>query len=399
MTEIPFGYVKEGKIYRTGWSDFPDKEIGEVRDDNIEKSTEFFQERFTDLESKVIEVTTKIDESENKGSFLMKLVHLRDQLPEHDGLGDYSTLRSKIDQYETLVRDIIQKNRERNTEIKTALIEEAGELEDIVNWKEATEKAHDLKARWIKTGSAEEEKNEELETSFWGIVTHFFDRKKQFYEDKQKLIVHRQNKYEELVQEAQNLGALRGKERFDKVKDLKARWKENGGIPSEQYQPLHDAFYKALKGGKKPFTSNVDYTGVLSKLEEIKKGTIPFNKEEIDAIKKSTFRDKARSQEKFKVLNLIPILSEREFVMKLAYKRFPDYAKLEMEKKQNVKRGILNDLIQRDKEDLKIYEENSANFSSSDGSMNKLVENKIKGQKKKIEVKTQLLEWIDSGEF
>ena len=116
-------------------------------------------------------------------------------------------------------------------------------------------------------------------------------------------------------------------------------------------------------------------------------------------MKKSAFKERSRSPEKTKVLKLIPLLMERDFILKIANKRFPDFPKLEKEKKKNIKQGILNDLIQRDREDLKIYEENSANFSSSDGSMNKLVEGKIRGQKKKIEVKTELLTWIESGDF
>ena len=400
MTEIPFGYVKDGKIHRNGWGDFEDKEIGEVRDDDIEKSSDFFRERFEDLKSKVLEVTSKIDTTENKGSFLMKLVHLKEQLPTHDGLGDYLSLLEKINQYESLVRDIIQKNRQRNTEIKSALIAETSVLDEITNWKEATEKAHDIKARWIKTGSAEEEKNSELEEEFWAKISHFFDRKKQFFEDKQKLSDYRKRKYEELVMEAERLVDLHGKARFDKVKELKEQWKENGGIPAEQYLPLHDNFQKALKGGKKKyFGKTIDYKKILKELEAIKSDHEKLDKKELDHIKKSIFKDRVRSEEKNQVLKLIPLLLERDFVLKLAHKRFPDFPKLDKEKKNGIKRGILRDLIQRDTEDLKTYEENSANFFSSDGSMNKLVESKIKGQKRKIEVKTQLLAWIDSGDF
>ena len=50
-----------------------------MRDGDLGKSAHFFQERFSDLEKKVVEVIEKIDSSENKGSFLMKLIHLKDQ--------------------------------------------------------------------------------------------------------------------------------------------------------------------------------------------------------------------------------------------------------------------------------------------------------------------------------
>lgn len=397
MAEIPFGFVRDGKIHRNAWGEHGEREIGEVREGDLAKSIIFFEEKFEAFVAKIQEVTTKIDTSENKGSYLMKLIHLKEQLPTHDGLGDYLSLNTKIEQYENLVKDIIQKNRTRNSEIKTALIAEASALEEIVNWKEATQKAHDLKVRWIKTGSAEVDKNAALEEEFWAKVTHFFDRKKQFFEDKQKLIEYRQRKYQELVAEAEKLSELRGKVRFEKVKSLKQEWSENGGIPSEQYQPLHEAFHKALKAGnKKHFPAFIDYNEIFEKLENVKSGTLPYNKQELDQLKKKIFKDRSKSEQKFKSLTFISLLFERDFVLKIANKRFPNFPAMDRDRKKGIKRGILKDLIQRDTEDLKIYEENSANFSTSDGSMNKLVEGKIKGQKKKIEVKTKLLEWIEA---
>ncbi|MEP1034736.1 DUF349 domain-containing protein [Ekhidna sp.] len=397
IIQVPFGFIKGDKVFQSGWDGNPDREIGEVRDEDHEKSTQFFQERFSDLEKKITEVTEKIDATENKGSFLMKLVHLREHLPQHDGLGDYQALQDKILQYESLVRDIIQKNRVRNTEIKNALIEEAKQIVEIINWKEATEKVNDIKGRWIKTGSAEEDKNEQLETSFWDIIKEFFDRKKQFFEDKQKLTDHRKRQYEELVEEAKKLADIHGQERFNKVKALKEQWQEVGGIPAEFYKPLNNQFNQQLKG--KRFIPPTDYSETLKRLIAIKKGNESFNKEELDKTKKALFRDRSRNQEKQQCLELIQLLNEREFVKKLSLKRFPDFSKLDLEKKKTIRKGIINDLISRDREDLKIYEENSANFSSPDGKMNKMVESKIRGQKRKIEVKSKLLEWVDSGEF
>lgn len=397
ILEVPFGFIKDSKVFQKGWGGNADREIGEVRDGDTEKSVQFFQERFADLEKKIKEVTEKIDSTENKGSFLMKLVHLKEHLPQHDGLGDYPALHDQIIKYENLVRDIIQKNRVRNTEIKTALLEEGKQIVEIINWKEATEKVNDLKSRWIKTGSAEEDKNDELEELFWGLIKEFFDRKKQFFEDKQKLTEHRIRQYEELVQESKKLADLHGQERFNKVKELKERWKETGGIPAEFYKPLNTEFNKNLKG--KSFRPSFDFSEILQKLQGIKAGKQEFNKQELDQIKKSLFQHKGRNPDKQKCLDLIQLLNERAFVIKLTQKRFPDFSKLESEKKKSIRKSIITDLISRDQEDLKIYEENSANFSSIDGKMNKMVENKIRSQKRKIEIKSKLLEWVDSGEF
>lgn len=397
-TDIPYGFVRDGKIFKSSWGEFPEREIGEVRDDDVKKSSQFFNDRFADLAAKIKEVTEKIDETENKGSFLMKLVHLKEQLPVHDGLGDYESLLQTIAKYESLVRDIIQKNRQRNSEIKKALIEETSEIEKIINWKEATEKVNDLKARWIKTGSAEEEINQDLEDQFWKVITAFFDRKKQFFEDKQRLIEHRNKQYETLVAESATLSEMHGKARFDKVKKLKEEWKEIGGIPAELYKPLFDQFNVNMKG-KKYSQPSADYSAVLQALYDIKDGKADFDRQKLEQLKKNLFKDKRRSPDKKKAVELIQLLNERDFIAKLVHKRFPDYAKLDPEKKKSVKVGIVKDLISRDTDDLKTYEENSANFSSSNGKMNKLVEGKINGQKRKIDVKNKLLGWIEDGTF
>ncbi len=400
--EIPFGYVKKGKIFRTAWGNNPEREIGEVRKEDIEKSSQFFVNQFKDLTEKANELFQKIDEAENKGSFLMKLVHMKEQLANHDGLGDYQPLFENLTKYINLIGDIIQKNRIRNTEIKTSLIEETKQLDDIINWKEGTEKAHELKTRWIKIGNASEDVNEALESAFWELITRFFERKKQFYEDKRKLIEHRKKKYKDLIAEAHNLEKLFGKERSDLTKSLKQRWKDTGGISAALYTPLVNTFNELLQKGKSAFSSNkkVDYSGIEKKLNAIKNDHALFDKKELDALKKSMMTDRSRNPKKSALIELIQLLNEKDFVSKLAIKRFPAFIKMDKEKKRGIKKGIIQDLIQRDVEDLKIYEENSANFCQPNGSsMNKLVESKLKGHRKKIVIKEKLLGWVESGEF
>jgi hypothetical protein len=62
------------------------------------------------------------------------------------------------------LEDIIQKNRERNLEIKKGLIQEAEALKNDTDWKNTAEEFKNLKMRWIKTGPVEKEFEEEIET-------------------------------------------------------------------------------------------------------------------------------------------------------------------------------------------------------------------------------------------
>lgn len=394
---VPFGFIKDDKIYLKGWSSYPDKEIGEIRDGDLEKSVAYFVEKYKELSKKVEDVIQKIDSHDNKGSFLMKLLHLKELLPQHEGLGDYADLAEKVDRYESLIGDIIQKNRERNTEIKSALIKEAEETVEVTNWRDGTEKVNDLKARWIKTGNAEEDKNETLEQEFWKIIQGFFERKKNFYEDKQKLLVFRKKQYEDLVDEASKVNELSGKERFDKVKELREQWKEVGGVPSDVFKPLVQQFNGHLKSGKG--VSRMDYSGILESLQQVKSGKASYNKSELDQLKKNIRGDRVRDPAKGQILELIQLLTERDFIQTLANKRFKDFARLEVGKRRSITKGILNDLIARDRDDLKVYEENATNFKSADGKMSKMVADKLSSQQRKISVKEKLLEWIENDEF
>lgn len=395
--EIPFGHTKNGKLFLKAWGSFSEREIGEVRNDDLETSVAFFVTRYNDLYAKIEELIKKIEETENKGSFLMKLLHLKEQLPQHDGLGDYQVLLEKLERNESLVKDIIQKNRARNTEIKTALIEEVKEAVEAINWKEGTDKVNDIKARWIKTGNAEEGKNDELEEEFWDLVKAFFDRKKNFYEDKQRLTEMRQKQYENLVSEAEKVSELFGKVRFDRIKQLREEWRNVGGVPSEIFKPLIEQFNYYLKAKKS--APKTDYSMILSSLMALKASKEPIDKRELELIRKNAFNDKSRNPEKKQVLEWIQLLLERDFINNLASKRFKDFHKLDGEKKKSIRLGIVKDLITRDREDLKTYEENSANFSSYDGKVNKMVVGKLKNQQRKIHIKEKLLEWIKDDAF
>ncbi|WP_332911376.1 hypothetical protein [Algoriphagus boritolerans] len=86
--EHPFGYIKDGKVYLKGFLGRSDREIGEVKE-NEASTLSYFEARFEQIKDKVTKLKSDIEENQNKGSFLMKLIHLRDSLFETDALGDF----------------------------------------------------------------------------------------------------------------------------------------------------------------------------------------------------------------------------------------------------------------------------------------------------------------------
>jgi len=396
--EIPFGFIEHNNIYLKSWGSHPDRKIGEIKEEDEQSSLTYFEDKFKDLSLKVESLEKDISEAENKGSFLMKLKHLKDSLPNHDGLGDYLPLEKKLSRLEEDLHELIKQNRIRNTEIKEAMIEEAREIEKIINWQESTEKIHEIKGRWIKTGNATEDVNEALDEAFWDIISRFFERKKSFYEDKKRLMQKRKESYASLVEEARGLKELNGKERFEKINQLKERWNETGNIPKEEYVELKKQFDSFVK--RKTFNAppQPDLKRLLDNLRKYYNKEISYQSRELDFQRKNLIRYKPHHPELRKLRKeafwFFQLISERDFIEKLAGNRFPDFRSLTEDKKQSIKVGILKELLSRDKEDFAKFEENQANFSAGNDEMKQLVDKKINQQKSKIQVKEALLKHL-----
>ncbi|WPP52568.1 DUF349 domain-containing protein [Catalinimonas niigatensis] len=243
----PYGFIKDGKIYRNAFLEYPEREIGEVRESE-ESTIKYFEDRFAMAENKVNTLAKSVEESDNKGSYLMKLVHMRVQLANFDALGDYMVLYKKLDELEEMLREIIFNNRIKNLEIKKALIAEAEVFENSTDWQEAADQLKEIKNKWIRTGAVDKEHEEEIEGRFTQVLDTFFQRRNQFFEDRKKLFGVRIQKYYDIIYE------LRGLQRSDdrqaaisRVKELQNTWRDIGKIPPKLYGKLFKDF-KYLTG-------------------------------------------------------------------------------------------------------------------------------------------------------
>ena len=74
-----YGYVKDEQVFLKGYSQYPDRRIGEVKRTEQE-AIDYFKNRFTIATSKVLQLAEEIETAQNKGSYLTKLVQLRKKL-------------------------------------------------------------------------------------------------------------------------------------------------------------------------------------------------------------------------------------------------------------------------------------------------------------------------------
>ncbi|RVU25672.1 DUF349 domain-containing protein [Sandaracinomonas limnophila] len=240
-----YGFCRDGKVYIKSYLNFPEREIGFVRTTE-EEALQYFVKRFELAKTKVDQLVQQIDEVQNKGSFLTKVLQMKTYLAEFDGLGDFLPLFDQLNKLESYLSDLIKVNQEKNLEIKRALIEDAKAIlaEDEV--VESTDRFLEVKAKWLKTGPVDREFQDKLSNEFQEIVDSFFLRRRAFFEEKNRIIDEKINtlqSYVDSVHQMRKSGDFDGT--IEKVKEMQKEWKTILGLPPKKQSQLWKAFKKA----------------------------------------------------------------------------------------------------------------------------------------------------------
>ncbi len=409
----PYGYIKNTKVYLRGFLGQTDREIGEVKEDEA-STLKYFEARFEQLKGKVEKLKNNIQENQNKGSFLMKLIHLRESLFESDALGDFVPLIEELNQQEAFLNEIIQSNRSKNLEVKNALIEEAESMKDDTDWKETTEFFKELKLRWIKTGPVEKELHEEIETRFNDAVQTFFENRRHFFEGMALQAEENIKIYESLVLQAREAHDLPdSKMAFDISKKIQKQWKEAGKVPAEKRQPLWDEFSKlnnrifsrykrTLNPGPQMHPREL-MKKIEALTEDIKRlVNLPTSYEVINKAKAIQEEWRKLPPRKPKEATLTArsfqfftdIVFEKAFLEKLIHGKYPDFNEMPVSEQIQLKTDLLKDLLHRDQSELDTMQNNTDNFRVQTEDFEIMMKKKLSGLKRKVDVKNYILKQL-----
>jgi hypothetical protein len=411
--EHPYGYIKDKKVYLKGFLGRNDREIGEVKEDAA-STISYFEARFVQIKDKVAKLKSDIEENQNKGSFLMKLIHLRDSLYETDALGDFIPLIEELNTQEEFLNEIIQANRSKNLEVKKSLILEAEAMKNDTDWKNTAEFFKELKMRWIKTGPVEKEIHEELEKEFNGSIQTFFENRRHYFEGMALQAEENIKIYEALVIQAREAHDLPdAKIAFEISKRIQKEWKEAGKVPAEKRQPLWDEFSKLnnrifsrYKRGLNP-GPQMHPREILRKIddmvEELKKLAHQPSSYAITTRAKAIQEDwKKLPMRKPKEANLparsyqffMDIVFEKAFLEKLAHNKYEDFDSMPLQEQNQIKSSIIKDLLHRDQSEMDTMQNNSDNFRVQTPDFEMMMRKKLSGLKRKIDVKNYILKQL-----
>ncbi len=413
--EHKYGYVKDGKVFLKAYREFEDREIGEVRESD-EKSLQYFLDKFELAENKVKELIRSVKSATNKGSYLMKLLHLKEYLTQYKAIGDFNALMSELEEVEEDLNKVISGNREKNLSQKKEIVEKAESMKDSMDWKVTTEKFKELQRRWVKIGRAKDDEENEVAARFKEIVDYFFNRRNQYYETKKLVFEDRLNQYREIINKASDLSKSSDLEKASKsFNQLHDDWKKVGNVQRDklielwkEFKAYSDEFYKRYNSLKKQPVPRNDIKANLAQKEALLKEAQSLLSMDLDnAIEKAKFL-----QKEFKSVGPTPqeeardiseqfwltcdYIFETNYLFRVLNKKYPNFTEKEDVEQHKLKKDTLKELIRRDQDELQLFEENAEKFSGNGRNrLNNVIDSRFRNQKRKLTAKKMILERVE----
>ncbi len=384
--------------------EFPDLELGELKGSEEETLT-YYQERFEKATREVEAVKEKIETNTNKGSFLMKVIHLKETLHEFDAIGDFESLYITLNKLHTELNEYIEANRQKNLDIKTALLEELKPVVESHDWKVSSALIKEIQGKWLKTGAVANEKKEEIEEAFKSLTQRFYERRSSFYSDLEKMSEEKEAAFEVFLKKSEGLKSLKDISALRKaISVAKEEWHALGKIkPSrhnEFWQQFQSIIKAALAEAKKvdkakakisPKDNQKAKQAIISELEEANESILPtIDLKAVNKRWKSVGAvDKKNAQGlTTQYLRLTGMVSEKKFLNTLVEKKAKKGAsEAELNKLRN---RLMRGLLDRDYNELKTFEENLGKFNMASG-LDNLLDRKLAQQKLKVEIKKDIL--------
>ncbi|MBV9468855.1 MAG: DUF349 domain-containing protein, partial [Abitibacteriaceae bacterium] len=221
---------------------FKGRIVGQMRGHNKEAALAFFVLRFRELEDRFEALERDVHAAENKAQFLGKVRRMLDYVPQANALGDFDRLVGRLHTLEREITDWMADNQRR----KERLISQAQSWSASTEWKRGGEALKQLQAEWKHIGSAGREADDALWQDFREAQDEFFQRRTQFFEQRDREQQANLDRKEELIAEASSLAyASDYRAAIEHVKTLQAQWKRIGPVPRDRVELLWDRFREA----------------------------------------------------------------------------------------------------------------------------------------------------------
>jgi hypothetical protein len=144
--------------------------------------------------------------------------------------------------------DNIQKELDKNLEIKMSIAAKAEELKDSTDWTKTSHLFDEMLETWKKTGRVAAEKSDEIWKRFKDAKDYFFNAKHEHFASVWTSLQENLEKKKAILEKAESLkNSNKWQEVTAEMNDLMDEWKAIGPVPREHSNKLWEAFLAARK--------------------------------------------------------------------------------------------------------------------------------------------------------
>ncbi len=237
-----FTLTDDGKLTIYAGKDGKERVLAEVTADNAETVLEPLKEKFAALQTKVNELNTEWNNTEDKLKLADKVHQLKNQILSANALGNIEDLATALAPAE----QEIAKRYDENYAYRLKLAEEAETLAEASEWKETTNALRELVEKWKASGHTDKQRSDKLWSRIDAARNKFNERKQKYFEDQEKDLLGNLDLKLDLVEQAESLiNSVEWKKTSETFHRLTNEWKTIGHTLSKKNEELWQRFIAA----------------------------------------------------------------------------------------------------------------------------------------------------------
>lgn len=221
----------------------PERELQKLHPDSAEATVRALTEKFRDVETKVRELASEWNMSEDKKKLSGRVERVRDYLLHATAIGDFTPLHKQVGLWDNQ----LQEGADKAYAERLALVEKAEALAASTDLKkEGLNELRELSESWKSTGYVDKERADALWTRFEAARDSFYNRRREHQESERAELQSNLDIKNEIVDKAERLAASDDwKESTNGFNALMDQWKATGRTFHEKNEALWQRFITA----------------------------------------------------------------------------------------------------------------------------------------------------------
>lgn len=220
-----------------------ERKLSVVTPENYATVATALAEKFKEVESKVQELRTEWEQTEDKLKLSGKIARLKDYVQRANAIGDYTPIYLDLQEKEKEVQSLYDINYAE----KLKLAEKAESLQDAEDWKATTDAYRAIVEEWKNANPADKSRSDKLWERIEKARNHFYDRKRQHQESMEQEMMQNLDLKLEICETAEKHAHSEDwRKSSDVMKELMDKWKTIGRVASvEKNEELWNRFINA----------------------------------------------------------------------------------------------------------------------------------------------------------